>query len=87
MNDRIGEWFRTTVGLRQGCLLSPTFFNIFLKTVMSDALEENDGKGIIGGRNITKLRFSDDIINSVDEEERAGARSPSRKSQQNLHKV
>ena len=30
----IGDWFRTTVGVRQECLLSPTLRNIFL-----DALE------------------------------------------------
>ena len=28
---------------------------------MSDALEEHDGKASIGGRNITNLRFADDI--------------------------
>ena len=61
MNGSIGEWFRTTVGVRQGCLLLPTLFNIFLKRVMSDALEEHDGKVSIGGRNITNLRFTDDI--------------------------
>ena len=32
MNGSIGEWFRTTVGERQGCLLSPTLFNIFSRT-------------------------------------------------------
>ena len=61
MNGSIGEWFRTTVGVRQGCLLSPTLFNIFLKRIMSDALKEHDGKVSIGGRNITNLRFADDI--------------------------
>ena len=28
-NGSTGEWFRTTVGVRQGCLLSPTLFNIW----------------------------------------------------------
>ena len=61
MNGCIREWFRTTVGVRQECLLSPTLFNIILERIMSDALEEHDGKVGIGGRNITNLRFADDI--------------------------
>ena len=52
---------RTTVGVSQGCLLSPTLFNIFLKRIISDALEEHDGKVSIGSRNITNLLFVDDI--------------------------
>ena len=41
--------------------LSPTLFNIFLKWIMTDALEEYSGKVSTGGRNITNLRFADDI--------------------------
>ena len=63
MNCSIGEWLRTTVGIRQRCLLSPTLFNIFLERIMSDALEEHDGKVSIGGRNIT------DDIDALAEEE------------------
>ena len=60
MNGSIGEWFRTTVGVRQGCLLSLILVNIVLKRIMSDALEEHDGKVCICHRNITNLRFADD---------------------------
>ena len=65
MNGSIGEWLRTTIGVRQGCLLSPTLFNIFLERIISDALEEHDGKVSIGGRNITNLRFADDTCHRV----------------------
>ena len=69
MNDSIGKWFRTTVGVRQGRLLSPTLFNIFLERIMSDALEEHDGKVSIGGRIIINLRFADDIDALAEEEQ------------------
>ena len=70
MNGSIGEWFRTTVGVRQGCLLSPTLFNIFLERIMSDALEKHDGKISIGGRNITNLLLADaiDALAEVEQE-------------------
>ena len=35
--------------------------NIFLERIMTDALEEHDGKASIGGRNITNLRFVDAV--------------------------
>ncbi|WP_419607861.1 reverse transcriptase domain-containing protein [Thiolapillus sp.] len=65
----MGEWFRTTVGVRQGCLLSPTLFNIFLERIMTDALEYREGNVRIEGRTITNLRFADDIDGSAGEEE------------------
>ena len=61
LDSKIGDWFRTTVGVRQGCLLSPTLFNIFLERIMDDALEDHEGSVSIGGRAITNLRFADDI--------------------------
>ena len=60
-NGSVGEWSRTTVGIRQGCLLSPTLFNIFLERIMTDALENHEGSVSIGGRKITNLPFADDI--------------------------
>ena len=64
-----GEWFHTSVGVRQGCLLSPTLFNIFLEGIMTHALENYNGTISIGGRQITNLRFADDIDGITGEED------------------
>ena len=69
MNGSTGEWFRATVVVRQGCLLSPTLFNIFLEKIMFDALEEHDGKVSIDGRTITNLRAADGIDALAEEEQ------------------
>ena len=68
MNGSIRKWFGTTVGVRQGCLLSPTLFNIFLERIMSHALEEHDWEVSICGRNITNLQFADDKDDLAEEE-------------------
>ena len=69
-NGSTGEWFRTTVVVRQGCLLSPTPFNIFLERIMCEALDDHEGSVSIGGRLITNFRFADDIVvNAVEEED------------------
>ena len=60
-NSSIGDWFRTTVGVGQRCLLSLTLFSIFLERIMTDALEDHEGTVSIGGRTITNLHFPDDI--------------------------
>ena len=68
-NSSLGDCFRTTVGVRQGCLLSPTLFNIFLERIITDALEDHEGTVSIGARTITNLRFADDIDGLAGEEE------------------
>ena len=67
-NSSIGDWSRTTVGVRQGCLLSPTLFNIFLERIMTDTLENHEGTVSIEDRTITNLRFAGDIDGSAGEE-------------------
>ena len=60
-NGSTGDWFRTTVAVRRGYLLSPTLFNIFLERIMADALADHKSTAIIGGRTVSNLRLADDI--------------------------
>ena len=56
-----------SAGVRQGCLFSPTVFNIFLERIMCEALDVS-----IVRRLITNFRFADDIVVYAEEEEEAG---------------
>ena len=67
-----GEWFKTTVGVWQGGLLSPALFNIFLERIMCEALDDHEGSVSIRGRLITDFLFADDIVINAEEEEEAG---------------
>ena len=53
-NGSVGEWFRTTIEVRQGCLLSPTLFNLYLERIMTESVS-------VGGTTIANLQFADDI--------------------------
>ena len=43
------------------CLFLSTLFNIFLVRIISDALEEHNGKVSIGDKTMTNLRLADYI--------------------------
>ena len=45
-DNNIGEWFRTTIIVRQGCLLSPTLFNI-LERIMADDIDGLAGQELV----------------------------------------
>ena len=61
MNGSMEEWFSITVGVKAKMFSVTTLFHIFFERIMSDAQAEHDGRVSIGGRNVTNLRFADDI--------------------------
>ena len=71
-NGSTEDWFRTTVRVQQGYLLSPTLFNIFLERIMSKPLDEHEGSVSISDKLTINIRFADDIVVNAEEEEEAG---------------
>ena len=64
------DWFQIGKGVRQGCILSPCFFNLYAEYIMRNAgLEETQAGIKIARRNINHLRYANDITLMAESEE------------------
>ena len=55
------DWFQIGKGVRQGCTLSPCFFNLYAEYIIRNAGLDEAQAGIrIARRNINNLRYADD---------------------------
>ena len=60
----LSEFIQSTIGVKQGCLLSPTLFGIYideLESFLRDHIQESDGC-LLHQVLISILLFADDIV-------------------------
>ena len=64
------DWFQIRKGVCQGCVLSPCLFNLYAEYIMwNDGLDEAQAGIKTAGRNISNLRYADDITIMAESEE------------------
>ena len=61
LNGNMTEWFNVNSGLKQGCILSPVLFNIFINSLVTDIKALDIGIDIEGEK-IGILLYADDIV-------------------------
>ena len=64
------DWFQRGKGVRQGCMLSPCLYNLYVENIMWNATLEEAQAGIkIAGWNSNNLRYADDTTLTAESEE------------------
>ena len=64
------DWFQIGKGVRPGCILSPSLFNLYAEYIMRNAGLVEAQAGIkIAGRNINNHRYADDTTLVAENEE------------------
>ena len=64
------DWFQIGKRVRQGCILSPCLFNLYVEYIMRNAGLEEAQAGIkTARRNMNNLRYADDTTLTAQSEE------------------
>lgn len=58
LDNQMGDYFHTTVGVRHGVLLSPVLLNIFLEGIMPETLHDQHTSILLYGRLTCNIRFA-----------------------------
>ena len=60
VGDESTDWFELQAGVRQGCVMSPVLFSLFINGLARELKKRGQGVDI-GGRRVQMLLYADDI--------------------------
>lgn len=58
----LSEDFTISKGTRQGCIISPLLFNIYVEQIIKESIADNEHGITINNRVINNLRYADDLV-------------------------
>jgi hypothetical protein len=61
VNGCLSDWFPVSIGLKQGCILSPILFNLYLNSLVEEIRDSGIGVDL-EGEIIGMLLYADDIV-------------------------
>ena len=61
LEESDGDWFPIRSGLRQGCVMSPSLFNLYMDAMMRKVTEGEAGGVMVGSERVMDLDFADDV--------------------------
>ena len=62
VEGELSDWFVSEIGVRQGCVLSPVLYSIFINGFAKTLINSSIGGVEVGGEVLQMLLFADDIV-------------------------
>lgn len=62
VNESVTEWFPVNTGVRQGCILSPLLYALFINGLVKEINTLNKGINITSEKKLSTLLYADDIV-------------------------
>ena len=62
VKDELSSWFTITQGVRQGCVMSPWLFNVFMDKIVREGMENFVGGVKMSTTEVSVVLFADDVM-------------------------